>query len=137
MKQPRERVLHWRRAHGCRDRIQLRGLQRRESSERKERYIRHALRCEFVHKSVIVSLGDIEKVLHADDIRDLLRLSQLPGCDIAQTEMTDQSLTLELGERGQGFFNRSLRGLQHFAHAEINYIQLLQAEVSKIVMNPI
>src|SRR5580698_3040185 len=137
MKQPRERHLHRTRVQGCRDRIQLRGLQRGESAQREEGYIRNSLRGEFVHKGTIISLGDIEKVLYADDLRDLLRLSQLLTRDVAETEVLDQPLTLEFGERGQRLFDRSLRGLQNLAHAEIHYVELLQPEVPKIIVNRI
>ena len=82
-------------------------IERRKSPQREERHIRHALRRELIHKGVIVSPFDVEKVRYADDLRNLLRLSQLPRRDIAQTEMTDQPL-LEFGQHGQRFFNRSL-----------------------------
>src|SRR5262249_30996729 len=95
LKQPRERNLHWRRAHGYCNRIQLRRLQRRESSEREEWHVRHALPSKLFHKGIIVSLSDVEEVLYADDLRYLLRLRELPRCDIAEPEMTDQPMTLK------------------------------------------
>ena len=56
--------------------------------------------CELVHKRIVITLDDVEEILYADDLRDLLRLRELATCDIAQTEMTDQYLTLKLGEHG-------------------------------------
>src|SRR5262249_34341793 len=106
-----------------------------KSSEREERHIRYALRCKLVHKGIIVPLSDVEKVLDADDRSDLPRLRELPGRDIAQTEMTDQSLTLEVRKRGERFFNRSLRWFEHLAHAQIDHVELIQAEIPEVVMN--
>jgi len=46
-------------------------------------------------------MGDVVQVLHADNLRNLLRLYQLIWRDVAQAEVANQSLMLELGEHCQ------------------------------------
>ena len=59
------------------------------------------------------------------------------GRDVAQTEMTNQSLTLEFGQHGQRFFDRSLRWPHHPSDAKIDDIQRVEPEISQIVVNAI
>jgi hypothetical protein len=60
---------------------------------------------------------------------------KLPWTDIAQTEMTNQSLVLELGEHGEGFLDRFIGGRHDSANTQIDDIQRVQAEVSQVVMD--
>ena len=46
-------------------------------------------------------------VLHADDRGDGARLVDLARRDVAQAEVADQPLALELGERGERLLDRS------------------------------
>src|ERR1700685_1160574 len=97
LKQLRERDLHRRRLQGRRGEVERLGLQGSKSSQREERHIGYALPRERFNEPIIVPVHNVIEVLHADDLRDLLRLRQLPRTDIAHTEMTNQSLVLELG----------------------------------------
>src|SRR5579862_8543029 len=76
-----------------------------ESSQREERHIGDALLREMIDDAVIVSLRHVVEILHANDLRNLLALSQLPGTDVAKAEMTNEPLLLELRQHGQGFFD--------------------------------
>jgi hypothetical protein len=51
--------------------------------------------------------------------------------------MRNQPLLLELGEDRQWFFKLSVRRLQESPNAKIDYIQPVDREVSKIVVNAI
>jgi hypothetical protein len=87
----------------------LRGrLQRSEPSQRKERYIRDALLLKVFYEPVFVPVCHVVKVLHANYLRNRLTLRQLRGIDIAQADMTNQSLVLQLGQRSQRFFDGPL-----------------------------
>ena len=54
------------------------------SPQREERELRYALHYKVVHKGIIVALSDVEKALYSDDLRDLLRLRELPSLSRAQ-----------------------------------------------------
>lgn len=76
-------------------------------------------------------------ILDAHYLCNALSLSQLLGSNVAQTDVTDQSLTLELGEHGQRFLNGSSRRFDHCANPKIDDIKTVNTEVSKVVMNAI
>src|SRR5271165_5887824 len=137
LQQPGERYLHWRRLQGRRGRVELRRLQRRKASQRKERHIGYASTRKVVDKSVVTSLRDVVHILDANNLRDCLRLIQLLGTDVAQTEMPNQSLTSELHKHRQRFFDRPLRWRHHSANPEIDQVQGVEPEIAEIVMNAI
>ena len=62
---------------------------------------------------------------------------KLFGSDVAQSEMTYQSLLLEFGEHGQGFFNGSFRWPHDSSDAQIDDIERVESEIAKIVVNAI
>src|ERR1700722_4035462 len=135
MQQPRKRNLHWCCIEGCCNRVELRRLQWSEPAQREERHISDALLREIINKAIVTSLGYVVQVLHADDVRNFLRLGQLFGTHIAQPEMANQSLTLELGEHCQRFFNGSVRWSHHSAHAQVDGIELVEPKVAQVVMS--
>ena len=49
-------------------------------------------------------------VLHANDLGDAARLGDLSRRDVAQAEMADQALFLQLRERGERLRDRSFAG---------------------------
>src|SRR5258708_833538 len=106
LKQPRQRDLHRCHFEGRCGSIEHRGLQWSKSSQWEERHIGYTLAREFANESVIVPVRNVVEVLHADDRRDLLRFRKLPWSDIAQTEMTNQSLIFELGEHRERLLDR-------------------------------
>src|SRR6266404_1807212 len=101
MKQPRERYLHWRRVQGYRRSVKHRRLQRTEASQRKERHIGDTSTCKIIDEAVVIPVRQVVEVLHTDNLCDRLRLCQLIATDVAKPEMTNQSLTLEIGKHRQ------------------------------------
>ena len=71
-----------------------------------------------VDEGVIVAVGDVVEILHADDVGNLLRLCQLAGSDVAEAEMANQALLLEFGEHGQRLFNGAFRWAPRFLPRE-------------------
>src|SRR5271165_3055830 len=103
VKQPGERDLHWSSFERRRSRIKRRRLQRSEASQREERHISNALTRKVVDKAVVRPVRNVVEVLHADDLGNRLPLRQLSGTDVAQTQMANQSLTLQLCKHSQRF----------------------------------
>jgi hypothetical protein len=136
LEQPGERRLHRRGAEPSGGIGQLRRLQRREAAERKERHISDAVAAEIVDQRVVVAMRDIVVVLHADDVRDGARLRDLPGRHVAEADMTDEPLALELGQGGERRLDRALGRPVDVEHeAQIDDIERVDAEVAQIVMD--
>ena len=70
-----------------------------ESAQREERNISDALRGEIIDEGVIVPACHVIKILDANCLGHGLRLSELFGSNVAQTDVADEPLTLELGEQ--------------------------------------
>ena len=66
-----------------RDRVERLGLQRGEAAEREEGTKAMPSRGAAVDQVVVVAVGEVVEVLHADDRRDGLRLGELLGGDVA------------------------------------------------------
>jgi hypothetical protein len=68
-------------------------------------------------------------VLHADDGRDRLRLVELPGGDVADAEVPDQSLLPQLGEHAEGFGERHRHGVVAgvVAEPQVHHIERVDA----------
>src|SRR6516162_812894 len=106
LKQPCQRDLHWRHLQRCCSLIERCRLQWREASEREVRHVGNTLGGQIVDESVVAALGDVVEVLNADNLRDRLRLGQLPGRNRAEADMLNQTLLLEFGECGEWLFER-------------------------------
>src|SRR5579862_3691308 len=104
LEQPCQRDLHRRRPEGGRSRIESCRLKRREPSEREVRHVRNALGGQVVDESFVAALGQVVEVLDTDNLRDGLRLGQLPGRDCAEADMLNETLVLEFSERGERLF---------------------------------
>ena len=65
---------------------------------------------QLVDQRVVLAVREVVVVLHADDRRDAARLRDLGGRDVAQAEMADQALALELGQRGERLLERAFAG---------------------------
>ena len=105
MQQPGESCLHRSRADpGC-DLRKRRGLERREAAEREKGNIGDTTARQFVDQSIVIAMGEIVVVLHADDLGNTARLFDLNGCHIAQPELADQALPLEFGQRRKLFLD--------------------------------
>src|SRR5665213_1557279 len=82
-------------------------------------------------------MDDVVEILHADDLRDFPPLRKLRGTDVAQSEMTDEPLLLEFGKHGQRFFDGPFRWPHHPSNSEVDDIELVEPEVSQIVVNTV
>ena len=86
---------------------------------------------------IIIPVRNVVKILHAHNVRHGLSFGQLRRRDVAQTDMANESLLLELDEHGQMFRNRHLRRLLDSSHPEIDDIESLNGEISQVVMNSV
>src|ERR1700756_4159012 len=137
LEKPGKRNLHCccvERLCGC---VKRRRLQGSETSQREKRNIRYTLRSQGIDESIVVPLGHVVKVLHADNLCYGLPFGQLLGSNVAQTDMPDQSLALEFGEHGQRLFDRFLPRFRESADPKIDNVEMVEAEISKVVMNGI
>src|SRR4029077_10695096 len=137
LQKPRKRNLHGcglERRCGC---VKRRRLQCSETSEREEWNIRYTLGAQVVNESIVVPLGHIVEILHADNLCHRLRFGQLLGRNVAQTDMTDQSLPLEFDEHGQRLFDRFLSRFREATDPKIDDIEMVEAEIPQVVMDSI
>ena len=86
-----------------------RGLQGREAAEREERHIGDALAGQLVDQRVVGAVGEIVVVLHADHRGDGPRLGDLGGGHVAEAQVADQALALQLGQRREPLARSSPR----------------------------
>ena len=80
---------------------------RREAAKREEGHIGDAAARQFVYQRVVVAMHEIVMVLHADDLGDAVRLFELGRGHVAQAELSDQALTLKLGQGRKLFLDRA------------------------------
>ncbi len=96
LEEPGERDLHRRPAQRrCRG-FQSRGLQRGESAEWKKRRKRDPFGREDIDHGVVIALREVVPVLNADDLRDGLSFHELPRRNVAEPDMADKPLSLEI-----------------------------------------
>src|SRR5579872_470383 len=137
LKKPGKRNLHWcgvERRCGC---VKRGRLQWSEASEREKRNIRYPLRGQVIDESIVVPLGHVVEILHADNLGYGLRFSELLGRNVAQTDMPDQSLTLEVDEDGQWLLDRFLPRFRESADPKIDNVEMVEAKISQVVLNGI
>ena len=78
--------------------LRSQGLERRESPKREEGHIGDAAARQFIDQRVVLAMHEVVMVLHADDLGDAVRLFELARGHVAQAELSDQALPLELGQ---------------------------------------
>ena len=136
MQQPRQRDLHRRGPEPARDGRQGGRLQRREPAEREERHVRDALPGQVVDQGVVVAVGQVVVVLHAHDVGDRLRLGHLGGRDVAQADVADQPLALEVGQHRHLLGDGPLLGAVDRPHrAVVDDVERVQAQVAEVVVD--
>ena len=74
-------------------------------------------------------------VLHADDLGDAVRLFELARGHVAQAELSDQALLLELGQRRKLFLDRALDRLINAADAQVDHVERIHPEVPQVVVD--
>ena len=84
---------------------------------------------------VVVPVGNIVKVLHADDWSDGLRLVDLLLRYRAQAEMSDQPFPLQLYERAKRFGYRSRLCGRKPTYAQVDHIERVEAEAFEVVVH--
>ena len=94
-----------------------------------------ALLRESVDKGIVTAVWHVVEVLDTNDLRDFLSLLELPAGDVAETDVTNQSLTLQLAKHTQRFFDGSFRWFHDFANSKVDDVERVDTEISKIVMN--
>jgi len=87
-------------------------------------------------KAIIVPVRHIVQILHADYLCNLLSLRQLLGTDVAQAEMTNQSLPLSSAARS-AVLQWIPRWPRDSSNPKIDDIQGVESQISKVVMNAI
>jgi len=112
-------------------------LQWREASEWEERQVRDALLSERIDESVITSARHVVEILNADDLGDFLTLLELSGSHVAQTDVPNQSLALQFGKHSQWFLKGAFRRFQNRSDPQADDVEVLNAEIPKIVMNTV
>lgn len=103
----------------------------------KKRHVRDALLGERIDETVIGAACQIVEVLNANDLRDFLSFLELSGSDVAETDVPNESLTLQFGKRREWFLNGAFRGLQSCAYPEIDDVEVINTQIPKIVMNTV
>ena len=88
-------------------------------------------------EAIVAAVRHVVQILNADDLRNGLGLGQLARINVAETEMANESLLLQLGEYGQRFFDGPVRRPHHPANPKIDDIERVAAQISQIVMNGI
>lgn len=89
LEQPGEGDLHRRRLKRSRDLVQLLRLQRRKTAQREKGHLGDVLGGQRIHQRVVGAMGNVIKVLHADDGRHFLRIRDLLCRHVAEADMAD------------------------------------------------
>lgn len=64
---------------------------------------------ESIDEGIVIAARHVVEVLDTNDRLDFLSLLELPRSDVAETDVTNQSLALQFGTRSKWFLDRSLR----------------------------
>ena len=86
-------------------------------------------------QGVVDPVGHVVEVLHADDRSDRPRLGDLLRVDRADPEVADQALRAELGQCLELLGDRSGFGAVEGAHAEVDHVQHIEAEMVQVVVD--
>ena len=136
MEKPGERNLHRRGTEARGNFGQRARLERSEPTEWKERHIGDAIMGKIGDKRIVGSMSKIVPVLYADDGGDLSGLRDLRRRDIAQPDVTHQTLLLEFGQNCHWRLDRPLSRFMDTKHAaQVDDIEHIETEIAEIVMN--
>ena len=114
---------------GCR-------LQRLEPAEREERHIGDAVAGQIVDQGVVAAMREIVVVLNADDRGDPASFRDLRGRDVAEPDVADEALPLELGQGCQRRFDRPFGGAVRREHGpQVDDLENIEAEVAQVVVD--
>ena len=83
---------------------------------------------EIVDQGVIVAMRKIVVVLHANDFADSAPVRDLCRGDVAQADVTHQTLALKLDQGGERRLDRPFRGVMRVEHAaQVDDVEHIQA----------
>jgi hypothetical protein len=60
-----------------------------------------------IDEGIVTAAYHVVEVLDTNYLRDFLSLLELPGSDVAETDMTNQFLALHFGQHSKRLLNRS------------------------------
>src|SRR4029077_14391735 len=104
---------------------------RKSAAERKERHVRNSLLSQDVNQRIVESICQVVLILHADDPADSSPSRQLLWRHAAQPNVSDQSLALEVRERGEARFDRVRGPCVDAEHvAKVDDVENIDAKVA-------
>ena len=92
---------------------------------------------ESIDEGIVTPLCHVVEVLHANYLRDSLSLPELLGSDVADTDVTNQPLTLQFSKHRHWLLDRSLRWLHDATDAQVHHVQPIHTKISKVVVNSV
>ena len=107
-------------------------LERREPTEREERRVRDPLGGAVVDEVVVGAVHQVVEVLHAHHRRDRPGLGELGGGDVADPEVADEALLLQLRQRREGLGERLVVVV---GDAQVDDVEGLQAEPPEVLVH--
>ena len=126
LEQPGQGYLHRRDLKSGGDLIEHRRLQWREASQGEEWNVGDALPGERIDEGIILAIGYIVEILDADDLGDFLSLRELLGSDVAEADVTNQTLALHVHELAERLYDRAFRRLQLAADAQVDDFEMIE-----------
>ena len=90
---------------------------------------------QMVDHRIIFTVSQIVVVLDTDHRNELPCFCHLQWCDIAEPDVANECLALQLRQGGHLLFNRTFGGCQAKHDPQAYNFQDLKAEVPKVVMN--
>ena len=135
MQEPRLGNLHRGDAERSRDGVHDRGLQWVEAAEGEVRNVGDTLCGEVVNEAVVTAVGEVVKVLDADNLGKGLGLSELLRRHRADADVANKPLLLEFDEHLQRFCNGAGLWRCKSTQAKVDDIEGLKAEVPQIIVD--
>lgn len=81
-------------------------------------------------------MRQIVMILHADNLAYPATLRGLRGCDIAQPDVTHETLTLEVGQNAERRFDRPFGRSMRVEHAaKIDHVEHIEDEIAEVIVD--
>ena len=111
-------------------------MQRIEAAEWEERHIGDAVAGKIIDQGIVLSMGYVVRVLHADDRDDPACFLDLRACDVAHPDVAHQTSSLEVGQHRERGLDRPLGGLMDGEHtAKIHHLEHVEGEIAQVVVD--
>src|SRR6185503_14220481 len=112
---------------------QRRCLQRGETAEREEGYIGNTCGSQRSNQSFVPAVYEVVLILHADDVCDGTSFLDLLCRHVAEADVTDEPLPLQLCQCGEWRLDRALSGCVNVEHQpEVDDIQDIQPQIAQV-----